>query len=256
MKYIHHHLGMGDHICCNGMVRQLVAEWSHTGETVGLFCKECNARNVVFMYRDVLQIAVVPLPLSRDHPVGEREMVAELVATAHGDLVTIGFEALHAMQNDPATRHLDHDECFYRQMGIDYSVRFNGFWYERDMGAETEALSRMVPDPSAPYVFVDSDPGRIDIPTLNCPAGLPRDISQVVYNRPDIPLFHLGLVLERATEIHVAESSIRCLLEGRRVLQIQPRRLVCHAFRGAPGRNSILPWTLVWQDGSTQEIRR
>jgi len=48
IKYIYHHLGLGDHYVCNGMVRELIKNET----TAVLFCKEHNMPTVEAMYKD------------------------------------------------------------------------------------------------------------------------------------------------------------------------------------------------------------
>ena len=49
MKYIYHHLGLGFHIICNGLVRSLI----NFNERYVMFVKEPNLTFVKFMYRDL-----------------------------------------------------------------------------------------------------------------------------------------------------------------------------------------------------------
>ena len=48
MKYIYHHLGLGDHIICNGIVRH----FKEIHKTVTVFCRPNYFTNVEYMYRD------------------------------------------------------------------------------------------------------------------------------------------------------------------------------------------------------------
>ena len=57
MKYIYHHLGLGDHIICNGMVRH----YKEIYGKVTVFCKPHNYENVKYMYRDDEDITVLPV---------------------------------------------------------------------------------------------------------------------------------------------------------------------------------------------------
>ena len=49
MILIHHHLGLGDHIVCNGLVRNLIQK----NQIYGIFVKKHNVDNVMFMYKDL-----------------------------------------------------------------------------------------------------------------------------------------------------------------------------------------------------------
>ena len=57
MKYLYHHLGLGDHIICNGLVRSLVT----TEDYYRLIVKEHNLGSVQFMYRDLKNLECVPV---------------------------------------------------------------------------------------------------------------------------------------------------------------------------------------------------
>ena len=49
--FIHHHLGLGDHIICNGLVREFAKSYN-----INLFCKSKNMYNVSVMFADVKNI--------------------------------------------------------------------------------------------------------------------------------------------------------------------------------------------------------
>ena len=57
MIYLYHHLGLGDHIICNGLVRLL----TKNEKTYGLFCKEHNVKSVSFMFRDIKNLSIIPV---------------------------------------------------------------------------------------------------------------------------------------------------------------------------------------------------
>ena len=56
MIHIYHHLGLGDHIICNGLVRKI--KESH--EKVVVFCKTPNYENVSYMFKDDSNIIIKP----------------------------------------------------------------------------------------------------------------------------------------------------------------------------------------------------
>ena len=53
---IHHHLGLGDHIDCNGMVRYFADLYE--GDTIHTFAKKQYFDMIEWMYRDDDQIKV------------------------------------------------------------------------------------------------------------------------------------------------------------------------------------------------------
>ena len=52
--YLYHHLGLGDHIICNGLVRNYANKFN-----IKLFTKSHNAGSVKFMYKDVPTIDII-----------------------------------------------------------------------------------------------------------------------------------------------------------------------------------------------------
>jgi hypothetical protein len=231
---VHHHLGLGDHICCNALVRHLVEKHG----PLSLVCKPKNLDNVRFMYRDEPRITVVPLPKGG---LGERYAVDALVKERNATLIRVGFKDPYH-HSDPVSP----DEYFYQEQGVDYEQRFDGFWFDRDLEAEQDAFDRLVGD-AENYIFVQSDKDR-GFPLMD----VWDDDALVVNNDPSIPLFHLGLILERASELHLPNSSIRCLIEGRQVFDLSGPRLVFHDLR-APiwGDSTRLKWaeTIAYGNG-------
>ena len=55
--YIYHHLGVGDSLFCNGLVRH----FAETYDKVYVFCFPHNLEKVSYMYRDNPNIRMVPM---------------------------------------------------------------------------------------------------------------------------------------------------------------------------------------------------
>ena len=80
MKYIYHHLGLGDHISCHGIVRH----FSEIEDKICLFIKPHNLDNVKRMFSDINNI---------DYIVGDdnfvNDYISKIVATTTTTLTTI-----------------------------------------------------------------------------------------------------------------------------------------------------------------------
>ena len=87
MKYIFHHLGLGDHIICNGIVRH----YQEIYDDVTVFCKPCYSTNVKYMYRDNQKIIVLPI--------GEKSDVVDYINqnNIESDLIVVGLLASPAL---------------------------------------------------------------------------------------------------------------------------------------------------------------
>ena len=55
----HQHLGLGDHIDCNGMVRHILEHKDY--DCIDLFVKKNNTKMVSFLYRDDERIKIIPI---------------------------------------------------------------------------------------------------------------------------------------------------------------------------------------------------
>lgn len=105
---IHHHLGLGDHLICNGLVRYLAKE-----SQIKLFCKHKNYKNVMYMYKDNSNIQILPV---------EDDIEAMKIGSQYANYLRLGV-ALNS--NFPT--HLTWDEIFYYQIGIPYELSWSNF---------------------------------------------------------------------------------------------------------------------------------
>ncbi len=117
--YIHHHLGVGDHVCLNGMVWHIIEEGNFDKGYV--FCKNKYFSNLKHLYTNS---KVELIPIDENKP--EVQSVDEIVSRSIGEndkFVRVGFcPVLH--------EHCD--VFFYNIMNIPYEKRFNNFRIERN----------------------------------------------------------------------------------------------------------------------------
>jgi hypothetical protein len=226
--FVHHHLGLGDMIHCNGMVRGLLEELS--GQcNLHLICKRRNAIMVQWMYRDEPRIVLESI----DETKNEQGEVRRVLRERQSDnFLSVGHKALRRFEKD--FPNLFFDQLFYLQLNMPYERRFTKCHWEREIAEEERVFRKLAPQ--GPYAFVHDDAARgyvVDTRSLDLP---------IVRNDTSESIFHLGLLLERAAEIHCMESSIRCMMES---LQFQHDRLYYHSFRYPDrplGNATRLPW--------------
>lgn len=195
MKYIYHHLGLGDHIICNGMVRHFYKEYND----VTLFCKTHNKSNVEYMYRDLKNLKIISFDDSLDADVQIKRYIHE--NNLYKDLIKIGFENL--------SRNIEtsFDRDFYRILNLDFSVRFDEFYIKREPKRENEVYETLNPDKEK-YIFVHDDPDR----------GFQIDESKlskkykIIKNDKRFLVFNYIKLLEKAEEIHFMQSSFKELI--------------------------------------------
>ena len=227
---IHHHLGLGDHFDCNGMVRFILN--NHGYSKIYVFSKSNYFEMIEYMYRDTSDIEVIKI----DKDLNELEQVQQFLNTKKDiQFLRIGFDQY------PAGREvIDNKNCweyFYEQVGIPYQVRTDYFYVKRDLDAESELLDTINPN-REPFIFVHDDPER----------GYSIDASKLpehylmLKNDNSKNIFDFIKVLECADEIHCMESSYKSLID----FYAKTADLYYHDFRGHPlGTKTNREWTVV-----------
>jgi hypothetical protein len=191
-----HHLGLGDNIICNGIVRTLYPSF----KILVLPVKAENVVAVRWMFGDLPNIRILPVK-EADEP----GLVADAFDRAGARSIRIGLF-------DPRWREemLSYfDAAFYELAGIPFEARWAAFKVPRDVGAEERVFQAVAP--AGPYIFVHDDADRgfgID------EQRLPRNLARVRPRRglTDV-LFHYRKVIEGAAEVHCISSSFAHFLE-------------------------------------------
>jgi hypothetical protein len=185
--YIYHHLGLGDHIICNGIVRYFKQSY----DVVYVFSKPHNYENLKYMYRDDNNIII--LPIGEDYDVNlyiENNGLQDKV-------IRVGFDKLSSCGNQTF------DECFYSTMNLDFKMRYDYFKLDRDINLEKEIYNKLNPD-NTPYIFIHGNVDRNKI----------RNDLKIIENPIEYKIFDLLYLIENATEVHLMESSIKCLVNS------------------------------------------
>ena len=192
MKYIFHHLGLGDHLVCNGLVRHLVkTEGYYT-----LFVYPHNKGSVKFMYRDLNNLLFTE---SND------AHAANTVRYANpSDVYLIG--GIPAGHWEPSAKTAE--ESFYMQYNLPLSAKWDLFKCERDHEKE-EALMNKFGLRGKDYAFIHSD-NRFPLD----PNKLPLTLQQVYpQSGATSSIFDYCKIIELAKEVHVVESSFAYMID-------------------------------------------
>lgn len=182
---IYANMGLGDAIILNGLVRHLAKE-----RNVMFLCKLHNHPSVSWMFKDanVLTVAVVD-------DVGAEGFIAE-----RGDKV----EVLRLGCTGVGwTTGQDFDQTMYRQAGVPFEQRWDGFHVQRPPQQHRV--------PPYPFRFIHDDATRGF--SIADPLGdLP--IVRAVYDKESPNIFAWTEMLEAALEIHCIPSSFAHLADS------------------------------------------
>ena len=224
--YIHQHLGLGDFISCNGLVRTLLKK-VEKNENLYLFTPSQYKEMISFMYRDEPKIKIVSLMINEKKIKGRTikkkainklfaegeavEKFLQSISDQNYEFIKIGFDSYWPTSNLNPDKQMPWtaDMIFYKQMKIPYKLRYSKCYWQRDKISEEKIFNTLIKDKSKPYAFIHDEPERgFIIKKEHIASNL-----QIIRNNTKESIFNFGLILERATEIHVMESSIRCMLE-------------------------------------------
>lgn len=212
MKYIYHHLGLGDHIICNGLVRHYCEIYGQ----VSVFCKKHNFDNVSYMYRDNLNINILPIGEDRDI----LEYISE--KKIRQDVLFVGFQKLDYLRSQ--FPNIKFDEGFYRIMNLPFEYRFTKFYFERDLEKENNILQELNPN-GDPFIF-----------THNVDKNKIRNDLKIIDNPTKYNIFNLMTLIESSTEVHLMESSIKNVVNSFKMSK--PKFFYHQYVRGYPDYNN------------------
>jgi hypothetical protein len=194
MKYIYHHLGLGDHIICNGLVRSLINE----NENYTMFVKPNYTESVKFMYRDLKNLFFLE---SDDY------QARNFISTnniKNEDVIYAGFEM------NPNSKEFD--DNFYVMNNIPFKNRWDKFFVERDLDREKKIFNEYNVIESQ-YIFIHDDFSRglhineeyiknKELPIVRPKEGLTNNIFDYMY------------LIEHAYECHFMDSSFRLMFDS------------------------------------------
>jgi hypothetical protein len=206
------HLGLGDHIICNAIVRNLRKSY----DVVHMPVKAHNFHTVKDMLRDDPGIELIKVT-------GDEQALKYLgLFRARVDnIVGVGQYGTDFLNDSKSF-----DESFYKQIDISYDARWDEFKYVREDTVE----AKLFEDAQLPekYVFVHDDASRnYLIDESNFPADM--TVYRPVHTFGELcetTLFHYGKIIEEATEIHCIDSSFACYVEHLDCSRVE--RLVLH----------------------------
>lgn len=194
------HLGNGDHIICNGMLRQVLSLNEHC--VVETFCWEKNTNNIKFMFRDEPKINVIPL----NHDLLQELLDTLMQKSKNNDKILIaGYDSLYK------TGAATFDQSFYCATGVDFKNRFEKFYIERSHEREDLVYQKIVPK-NQEYIYVHDDPSRGFIIDPNKIKSKLTIVSNSVFEgwerQSEFNLFEMRKVIENAKEIHTMQTGM------------------------------------------------
>ena len=216
--YIYHHLGLGDHIACNGMIRH----YAEIYDRVFVFTKSANIKNVIQMFRDNSKIRIISM--------SDGEVRNFMHLNPYNEYLIIGHEKLTQRMNTENNDKL-FDEIFYEMAGIPIEYKWDKFNYQRDLKREEEVFYDLYDlKDNEEFIFIHETKERPVYKSIN------KDIKKIRPDNMNAGLLDHLLLIEKAKEVHVMNSSFMNLID---CIQLRNENLFYHEY-SRPGINALL----------------
>lgn len=201
--YIYHHLGMGDHILCNAIVREYSKKYNY----VFLFVKPQYFKNVSYMYRDLQNIKFIAMD-----DIGVKSFMN---INPNEEYLIVGitkewFKKLESKEFETF------DHGFYISAEIPLDYKWSHFHFERNIEKEKSIYYDVLGlKDDEEYLFVHEDVKRDRIFKTKYIDTNIKIINPVKYN--GIGIFDFIYTIEKAKEVHIHNSSFSCLIDTMRI---------------------------------------
>lgn len=188
---LYHHLGLGDHFICNGLVNKV----SEQVDELYLICKEKNFDTVSCLYKDNYKVNVIKI---KEEP----QDITLFSSVNNLPILTVGFTDF---------KNPSFDRSFYVGMGLDFSLRYSNFKLPKEIENSKNIYDQVVDN--VPYCLVHNvcSDGEFNL-------NIKTDLN-MVYIKPGLTknLLDYVKVIENASEIHCVDSSVFHLIDSMEV---------------------------------------
>ena len=185
---LYHHLGLGDHMMCHGLVRETCKHHSK----VITFAKKHNMASARFMFKDIPNLEIIE---------GDDSSVqAFLNEHLETPCLQIGFGNLNWVTGEKL------DIQFYEHAGLPIEKKYSEFKVIRDREKEEALFDKLVPKGAEDYIFIHHDPERHFGIKPELLPDLP--VVQPVPDETDC-IFDYCKIIENASEVHLIDSSFQ-----------------------------------------------
>lgn len=197
------HLGLGDQIVLNGLIRHFAER-----EKVITFAKRCHYPSVSFMYRDIPdRVQIIPL---------DTFTTDEMMEHVKGRLLALGVHSIppptfEQLVIGDYSKYINWVCMLYIQAGLNPNTMYKKFKVLRD-------LEREIKPPPEPYIFVHDDKSRgreikVETDKLVCRPKSGTLLPDGSYKFDDFNIFDYLSIIENASERHMMNSSFNWLVE-------------------------------------------
>ena len=195
---LNHHLGLGDHINCNGMVNYLSSKFNK----IYIPVKKKYFDMIKFMYKHNNKIELFVL----DPSIDEVEQINNFSLSNKLEILRVGYDNLE----------FPIQESFYKQIGLSYEISKKYFHidYEREKNIQLETELKKIYNIKNDYKLLHIEGSEGKFPEDQLKVFDNSDFIKVeketdIFNN----LFYYFDLLLKAKEIHCINSAVFCLAD-------------------------------------------
>lgn len=217
------HLGLGDHIICQGMVNILHSLYDEFYIPV----KHGNVTSVQYMCKNLKGVQILPCGNDAE----ATRLCRTYVGQKRADSLVTGHHNANYWE-----LHGQFDEKFYRQLGINFDESWN--WHPKAPEEPNQEVLDLIPE--VDFCFIHDDPSRgFNINVRTDLIGLPM-VRNTVRGKT---IFDYIPLLEKATEIHCMDSSFAIMID--RLPKLKAKKYIHRYMRGASYPNYRSDWEVI-----------
>lgn len=193
---IYHHLGLGDHIICNGLVNKISENFK-----IHLAVKKNNFKNISYLYSENKNVSTFLIESKNEY-----KEINNYAKQNRLKILKIGFN------NQVKDKNNFWNVSFYSQIGFDYSISYDNFFLPTNMNLQTQLEKHL-----KNYFAIEND----YILVHNQSSKKKFDLNIYSKNQIEVTkesdlfnnLFLYEILIKNAKEIHCINSSFIHLVE-------------------------------------------
>lgn len=223
---LHHHLGLGDHFVCCGLVNNISQQY----EKLYLPCKKRNFETVKCLYSENKKVHLLKILNDEHREVYDYSKQLDL------SVLKVGFNHPQFPMNPT-----DWYTAFYKQLSIDFTHRYSSFNLPKNIKNLEKVYQNVVGDIKE-YILVhdsSSETDQYDIDLFDWRDGDNSHLPVIkISDKVTDNLLEWMKVIENATEIHTVPSSVFFLIDS--VFSNLKANLFYHRIRPGYGNTMIV----------------
>jgi hypothetical protein len=186
---LYHHLGLGDHFVCNGLVHYV-----SKNANVTLICKKQHVECISHLYEDFKNITIYPIEKEPDD-------VFKLSQDTQIPILRVGFEN---------TDLNSFEKSFYYQLNIPFEVKNEYFTLPSNLSKSNKFYNKVKNDLGEDYIFVHNE-STAGVYDLAIDSPLPKFFVRKEDTKDILDYIH---TICFAKEIHFINSGLFPLIVG------------------------------------------